>query len=393
MTEKLFYSDAYKTQWITEIAKSEKKGSNYEVMLKATCFYPEGGGQPGDRGLINGCEVLNTIKDDHEEIIHICSDDPGTGKAECSLDRDHRRDYMQQHTGQHIISAVLKNELNINTVSVHQGEEYTAVETDRAEISREETDRLNMVCNELILKDTAVKTFFIDSSELPKYTLRRPAERTGRIRIVEIDNYDMVACGGVHTQRAGEVRMIHVFSVEKLRNRCRVLAKIGDRVLSDYALKSEICSYFTDVLSAPPAGLIEKWKINQEVFLKQKARAAYLEKKLAAVLLKMIDAEEKDGIIYYSHCFSEQDTAAVKETVKMLMESRKSVFCIGNISGGKLLWQIGSSLDVSFPFDKIKNDIFQAVSGKGGGKAPLWQGYGDRPDGFEYACRIISEHL
>ena len=392
MTEKLFYKDAYQTEWITEAEKSEKTGNNYEVILKETYFYPEGGGQPGDRGSINGCEVVNTVKNDNGEIIHICSSDPGSGRAECSLDWARRWDYMQQHAGQHIISAVLKNELDINTVSVHQGEEYTSVETDRGEISSAEIDQLNAVCNKLILDNIPVRTFFIDSSELPGYPLRRPTDRKGKIRIVELENYDRVACGGVHTAKTGEVRMIHIFSTETLRNHSRVLAKIGDRVLSDYALKSRICSYFTDVLSAPPEELAEKWRISQEVFQKQKARAAELERKLADVLFRMITPEEKNGISLCMHCFTGQDTAAVKETVKKLMDMNRTVFCIGNTDGGKLLWQVGSSPDINFPFDSIKEEIFRAVSGKGGGKAPLWQGYGDRPDGFSEMADIIINY-
>ncbi|MBN1648397.1 MAG: alanyl-tRNA editing protein [Spirochaetales bacterium] len=399
MTEKLFYRNQYKTEWEAESVSAEKKGAVYQVILDKTCFYPEGGGQPGDRGFIGDAEVINTIKDEDGKIFHICTSDPGKGGVECRLNWVHRWDYMQQHSGQHILSAVLKHELDINTVSVHQGNEYTAVETDRDTISDIVIEIINRQANDLILQNMEIHTHAIDSSGLEKYPLRRPTNRTGKIRLVELGEYDRVACGGVHCARTGEVRLIHVYAVEKIRDRCRVLAKIGDRVLDDYRLKTEICLGLVSDLSVPLERIPQRYEKEKQLIQNLNARVSGLEQLLAGVLYAMLKREEltsaKNGKkTGFSFCeFRGQDPEAVKQVAKKLLEEPGQVFFLANNTGGKLMWLLGCSEGSVFGLDEIRDDLFSVLDGNGGGKAPLWQGFGNNQEGFKKACRVIRQHL
>ena len=389
MTEKLYYIGPYKNEWTTDIVSSVKNGNNkYEVRLAQTYFYPEGGGQPGDKGIINNVPVLDTVKKD-DDVVCICKSEVFPGKADCKLDWEHRWDYMQQHTGQHILSAVLKYQLDIDTVSVHEGEDYTAIETNREEISEEEMIELNKQANLIIMKNLPVVLKTIDSSQLDKFPVRRPTSRQGLIRLVEIGDYDRAACGGLHLARTGEVRLINVFAIEKIRGRCRIQAKIGDRALADYGLKNGVCSDLGAKLSAQTGEIISMYEAKIAALEQQKIRNAALERKLAEVLYSSVKKEELGAAVFYSALFKDQDRQIITEVAKIILQLENAAFCLGNALEGRLQWMIGASEGTSFPFDKVRDDLFKAVDGRGGGKDLLRQGSGSRIEGFEEMVGIM----
>ena len=140
-TDLLYYSDRYMKDFSAEVLSVSPKGDRWDVVLDKTCFYPEGGGQPGDRGFIGEAEVVDVVKR-NGIVHHVTASNPGAGEnVSCSIDWERRFDYMQQHTGQHIVSGVLYN-FGYGTVSVHQGERYTTIETDAAQIGKEDLERI-----------------------------------------------------------------------------------------------------------------------------------------------------------------------------------------------------------------------------------------------------------
>ena len=264
MTEKLFYSDPQGTEFNTRLISQElretPKGHRWIVRLEASGFYPGGGGQPADRGTLNNREVLS-LSTENDEILHHLSapleeGEPVFGRIEPL----HRRHYMQQHTGQHILSAVLAQSFGYATLSVHLGERYSSIEIAVPSISPFEIVQLEDEANRIICENRPVRAVMVDPEELealsPGSTLRRPLKRNRNIRIVEIEDIDKIGCGGVHLERTGEVRLIKHLATEKVRGNSRLTFLIGDQAFSDYREKSRISAWLSEHLSAPQEELI-----------------------------------------------------------------------------------------------------------------------------------------
>ena len=394
--KELYYHDQYMKSWTSQLISSEKIDRDgkmfFAVELDRTCCYPEGGGQPGDRGSIGEVKILDTVKKEGK-ILHLCSEDPGKGEHLCTLDWKHRFDYMQQHTGQHILSAVLKQQFDINTVSVHQGNEYTAVETDSPEMNEEQLYKLNEESNRMILENRAVIIKNIDSEDLGNYTLRRPTSRSGIIRLVEIEGADLAACGGVHCSSTSEVRLIHVYMAEKIRGRCRVLAKIGDRALEDYQQKTESSLFISKSLSVPSDQIISAFIRYTEEMSALKNTVSSLESSLSDAYIKELSCSRSGSVKLYSGSFNDVSKNITKEMAKKLIAGRETVFFLTNTAGGRILWSLGSSEDTDLPFTEIKSELFKLLEAKGGGKSPLWQGMAESINNLDVFLGFLSDKL
>ncbi len=291
MKQPLFYRDAYTAAFTARVESIEEEKGTFILTLDDTAFYPEGGGQACDRGQIGGARVLDVRKKDGE-IFHYLESRPVDLDARAvepgssvrgELDWGHRFDFMQQHTGQHILSAVLFRDFGLSTVSVHQGEEDTSIEIEAESLEEEELLKLEDTAMGLIAANRKIETFFVDERDLENYDLRREPKVSGTIRVVRIEGYDAVACGGVHTATTGEVRLIRCMGEEKIRGRLRLHWKIGDRALKDYREKSRIISRLTDLFSAPQPELLSRIEASSEELVSLRRNTTLLEQRLAAL--------------------------------------------------------------------------------------------------------------
>ena len=394
--KELYYHDQYMKSWTAQpqsVEKIERDGKKFfAVELDRTCCYPEGGGQPGDRGSIGEIKILDTVKKEGK-ILHLCLEDPGRGELSCTLDWMHRFDYMQQHTGQHILSAVLKQQFDINTVSVHQGNEYTAVETDCTELIEEQLRQINEEANRIILENRAVIIKNIDSVELKNYKLRRPTSRSGIIRLVEIEESDLVACGGVHCSTTSEVRLIHVYTAEKIRGRCRILAKIGNRALKDYQQKSECSLFISRALSVPADQIITGFMRYTDEMSDLKNTVSALESSLADAYIHGLSCNQTSSVKLYNGCFKDVSKNVITELAKKLIAGQKTVFFITNTVKGKVQWSLGSSADINLPFNEIKSELLKLLQAKGGGKSPLWQGVASSINNLDIFLGFLADKI
>ncbi|MEM5593187.1 alanine--tRNA ligase-related protein [Niallia circulans] len=239
MSTKLFYSTPYETKWTTAIKKVIETNDQIYVLLKETAFYPEGGGQPADTGFIDGIRVLDVQMKDNQ-IYHLMERKPENKLVSCELDWDRRYDHMQQHTAQHMLSAVLEELFQITTVSFHLGKEYTTIDIDTADLTKEQITQLENSCNSYIMKNLEIKTHIITHEQVSKFPLRKRPKVTGDIRIVEIDDWDFSACAGTHVGRTGELGVFKIFKTEKHRGQTRVFFLSGWRAIRDYQTAQSI---------------------------------------------------------------------------------------------------------------------------------------------------------
>ena len=235
MTEKLYYKDQYIKKFTAKVLSCVKNGDKYEVVLDKTAFFPEGGGQPGDRGKIGGAKVLDTVEKGGK-IIHICDGEVG-GEADCEIDWDFRFLNMQQHTGEHIFSGIMHSATGFDNVGFHMSENDVTVDFN-GPVSAETLDIVERKANEAIWKNIAVEEILPSDDELENYDYRSKKELTGQVRLIKIEGVDLCACCGTHTARTGEVGTVKAVNMMKYKQGVRIWLKIGAHALDDYIEKN-----------------------------------------------------------------------------------------------------------------------------------------------------------
>lgn len=379
MTEKLYYKDINKSEFEAEVVEVIKDKKGWRVILDKSCFFPEGGGQPADKGFINDILVIDVQKAG-DFIYHYLSEDPGKGLVIGKIDPEWRKDFMQQHTGQHIISGALWKVGGYKTVSVHMGIDYTTIEIDAPEILEEDLFTTERLANQVINGDMLLKFIETSHHELDKFPLRKSCSREGRIRLVKIGDFDCVACGGLHFESTRKVRLIKAIGIEKIRGNVRISWKIGDRAFEDYRKKDKIISELKYILSTREDMFVQKTKELNEEILTYKRKCNVIENQLTETIAKNLYKDQQNKtrsscrIIIES--WKEENDYLIKKIMKNLLKRGKIMVCFVNVFPDKLQWSIGCSDDLSFPFNEIKNELLSIINGKGGGRPPLWQGTG-----------------
>ena len=241
-SERLYYDDAYTMRFTARVTTLGAHRDRPAVELDRTHFYPESGGQEADRGTLGRVPVVDVQAGDDGRVWHVLeSDDSLRAGAEVEgvVDWARRFDHMQQHTGQHILSAALERELSAPTVSSHLGEERSTIEVPLAGTDWRAVERAELAANRIVWEDRPVERHWTDAEGVKRFALRKAPQVTGRIRIVEIPDWDVSACGGTHTRRTGEVGAIKIVGWEKLRGNLRFEFLCGARALRDHAWRTE----------------------------------------------------------------------------------------------------------------------------------------------------------
>ncbi|HKK49674.1 MAG TPA: alanyl-tRNA editing protein [Alkalispirochaeta sp.] len=396
MTHPSYYDDPLAHSFQTTVAAIDTHEPF--VVLAETLFYPEGGGQPADIGSIAGIPVTDVQKDESGTIRHYVDTasevalTPGmtvTG----TVDMAHRWEYMQQHTGQHVLSAALASVADAPTVSVHQGSDLTTIEVERETISeailREVEDRANTI----IRDDLSVRGFWIDYTELPNYALRRPTSRTGAIRLVEIDGVDRVACGGVHLPRTGLLNVIHLSSVERIRGRLRLGFKIGDRAIDDYRSKDVALRTAAEQFSAHPLDVPQRVASTmaevQDLHRTRRIQARRIAEYLIEEAMRQGTAKHAPDEQPVAAAPTPPVTAAIStlrlkhedpEIVSALAETAaervgrgSTSICVLNETDDAIYWAIAVAV-TPFPQQQLRTELLSPLGANGGGKPPLWRG-------------------
>lgn len=400
MTEKLYYVDNSVNRFEARIIESLRESKSWKVVLDRTYFYPAGGGQPADKGWINGIPITHVQMEGdapHPTIYHYLPQNPGSGTAECELDSEWRWDFMQQHTGQHIISGAIWKVAKFRTISVHMGTDYTAIEFETPGISDEALLEAERLANRVIRDDLPVNAIHTVHSDLDKFPLRKSTHRTGDIRLIQIGDFDCVACGGVHCSSTRMVQMVKAVSVEKIRGNTRIAFKIGERALEDYNQKHRIISRLKPFLATNEDNYPDKAKqLNRELEDYRK-KCGKLEHQLAEVTAQILYRDRQTpqnspyGIII--HAWNDEDDQFIKRVARNLLKEKNLVLCLVNRMPGKLQWSIGCSQDCVFPFDELKGNLLAPIDGKGGGRHPLWQGSGTKPEAVESFFSMLKKSV
>jgi alanyl-tRNA synthetase len=301
MTEQLYYTDSYCTRFSARVIERLTWDEHPAVVLDRTAFYPTSGGQPADRGTLNGVILLDVaVREGDGAILHVLSaplpalgqDDSPEMEVAGAVDWPRRFDHMQQHTGQHILSAAFERLLDADTVGFHLGAETSTIDLDVAGLDGEAVEPVEELVNRIIWEDRPIHVRFVSPDELTALPVKRPPPVEGPLRIVEIRgpgsdperSFDVNACGGTHVARTGEIGLIKITRLEHRGEETRVEFLCGRRALRDYRTKNSVVN---DLASALTVGY---WELDQAVERMQ-AEIKQLRRDLRQARARLLDVE------------------------------------------------------------------------------------------------------
>ncbi|WP_077617943.1 alanyl-tRNA editing protein [Bacillus sinesaloumensis] len=363
MTKKLYYENPYLTNWTTTVTKTIEKDNFYFVTLKETAFYPEGGGQPSDSGLIDTIRVLDVFQKDGE-VYHKLPHPLEKETVECQIDWELRYDHMQQHTGQHLLSAICIDEYDAHTSSFHLGKDNVTIDLSVPEFSDEQLKHIENQVNKEIFANRDINTYFVTKEQAGTLPLRKMPEVEGNeIRIVEIDGIDTSACAGTHVSRTGELGIMKLLKTEKSKGNTRVSFIFGGRALKDYQTTHTILTSLATQHSTNREGLAEKIaKIEIENKHYQK-EIEELKEKLNQFLAQELIQTHEGSII--SKSFEDKSLKELQGIAKQIHEATNQCVIFTTTHENKLLISHSGSFPVQC--GQLFKQELKSYNGKGGG--------------------------
>jgi alanyl-tRNA synthetase len=374
-TERLYYTDCYLREFEATVVAAEAAGV-VRVYLDRTAFYPDSGGQPSDRGSISGIPVLDVL-DQGDAIAHVLERQPEGTQVSGQIDWARRFDHMQQHTGQHILSAAFERLGGYTTVSFHLGSESCTIDLDSDRLARRQLDEAEDLANIVVFDDRPVNLHFKSAAEANAMGLRKATEREGEVRLVEVMDFDLSACGGTHVSRTGAVGLILARKFERLKGITRVEFVCGRRALraarSNYAILTESARLFSGAAENLPA-LIAKQ--GDELRASSRARERLI-KRLVEYEAKEIweAAPETEGRRVLRRVYAAQDYEEAKMLAHALARQPTTVALIG-VKGKPATLFFAQTPGGAADMGNILKEIVARVGGKGGGTRDFAQGGG-----------------
>jgi alanyl-tRNA synthetase len=251
-TERLYYNDPYLLQFDANVIETKALGDRIGIVLDKTAFYPASGGQPNDLGTINGIPLVDCVEDEATgTVIHVIHEELQAGPVHCRIDSARRKDHMQQHSGQHVLSQAFVELFNWPTVSFHLGAVTCTIDLPVESLSGEQAEKAEDLANRIIGENRSVAVRYIAQENVAEAGLRKPTERAGDIRVIDIAGYDRSACGGTHVRATGEIGPILITGIERAKKQSRVQFICGDRVVRYARTANRALEAISQTISAP----------------------------------------------------------------------------------------------------------------------------------------------
>ena len=369
-----FERDAFLAELETEVTEVGRAGGRCFAITADTVFYPEGGGQPADRGTMGGVEIIDVQKTDGI-IRHFLTDEVSLGPVGQVLDWKRRFDHMQQHTGQHLLTAVALQRFGWATTAFHLGSVVSDIEFDVASLSDDDLGRLEDAVAEEVRASRSVTIRYAQIDEMEALGVRSrllPEGHSGEIRLVEIDGLDLNTCGGTHLRSTAEIGALALIGTEPMRGGTRVFFVAGDRVrrrLAEHEARNLRLRTLLDAADDELPQLIEL-RLNREKELARDRRRLLFE--LAHAEAARLEAGHEKVI---SGHWNDRDLSFLQEIGKVLINSvpeRVALLTSGSGSDGSFLLVAGegSGLDLG----SVGPEICAVLDGRGGGRPPFFQG-------------------
>jgi len=383
MTERLYYADCYLNAFRASVAETAEDGKR--VYLDRTAFYPTSGGQPFDLGTIGGVAVREVV-DEEDRIAHLMERPLAVGEVEAAVDWTRRYDHMQQHTGQHLLSAVCEELFKMPTLSFHMGAEVSTIELGASSLDAKQTERIERRCAEIAAEARPVVITYEDASA--DLDLRKASSRSGTLRIITIEGIDRSACGGTHVRSTSETAPILIRKLEKIRGNTRIEFVCGQRALhqarQDYATLAAIGRALSAPLESTPAlvtALSEKGKALEKTCQRLASELAVREGRE----LYASTVPSDGGLRRASHQGQIDETIRVR--AQSFVSGGKAVFLAVCYSPPSIL--LAASADSGIHAGEKVKTFVTSHGGRGGGNQTLAQGSLPSAEALDGAAFLI----
>lgn len=372
---RLYYTDSMLRTFSSRVTHCDEVDGRVRVVLESTAFYPTAGGQPFDTGTLGGASVLDVEDDEALGVVHVVDRRLSVGETvEGVIEWSRRIDHMQQHTGQHILSAAFDRTCGVRTESFHLGTTSCTIDLAR-EVTPAEIAQAERLANEVVWEDRPVTVTFASEQEAAALPLRKESLRTGTLRLIAVTDFDLSACGGTHVPRTGMVGVIAVAGWERFKGGSRIEFVCGGRALAAHArLRDQVTALVRQTTVAPHelSGAFER--LQSENRTAQKTIRA-LQEALATHLAATLVASAED-VGHFRRVLVEQpgwDAAALKALASALA-SHPGIVAVVTGSGTPAPLVVARAADVAFDAGACVKQITAVLGGRGGGRPELAQG-------------------
>ena len=365
-TRKLYYEDCHLTSFTARVHSCQETDKGWQIVLNATAFYPEGGGQACDLGTLGGVRVKD-VREKGEAVVHLC-DGPLIVGAEVQgvIDYERRFDLMQQHTGEHIVSGIIHEWFGYHNVGFHMGAELVTIDFD-GPIAPEDLPRIEAAANRAVWQNLPMHIWYPSEEELPTVGYRSKRALPWPVRVVEVPGFDKCACCGVHVAQTGEIGIIKLFTCVKFHEGVRIEMACGGRALNYLTAAYEQNRQVSQAFSAKIMETGEAARRMNEQLAAEKFRAAGLQKQ---VFDAIADRYRQAGQVLH---FEDNLTPA---------QVRELCDAIGGICGGMAAVFSGSDeagysyclMERGGDLRQLNKAMTAALNGRGGGKPEYQQG-------------------
>ena len=383
MTEKLFYQDSHLAEFEAEVISCEPAGADFDEFgkgqphlwaaeLDRTAFFPEGGGQYADTGVLGGVRVVD-VQEKEDRILHLLDAplEPGTRVAGM-IDREERFMKMQQHSGEHIVSGLVNSRFGYHNVGFHLGSEDCTMDFD-GELTKEQLSEIEREANRAVWKNLEIQTLYPSKEELAEMEYRSKIEIEGQVRIIVVPGYDVCACCAPHVSRTGEIGVIKLTHVQRYKGGSRVTMLCGVRALADYAEKQEQAGEISALLCAKENEIAESVQRLKDEANALKYALVEKEKKLIAAKTELIPKDGKPVCVFAE----DVEGDSMRMLMNLVLEAGHGLCAVfhGNDNDG-YRYVIGSREQDGRIINMrgFAKEFNAAFNGRGGGKPEMVQG-------------------
>jgi alanyl-tRNA synthetase len=406
VTERLYYQDSHLLEFDARVLGiSERDDGQIAVTLNRTAFYPTGGGQPNDTGLLGEARVIDCIDAEEAGVLHVIQGPvPEVGDTvHGRVDRLRRLDHLQQHTGQHILSAAFVQLFEAPTRSFRVLEHECEIDVELADPTDARIEQAVDLANQIIWESRPIQIREVTSAEAASLPLRKEPAREGELRLIEINDFDLTPCGGTHAGSTGEVGILAVRSWERAKGLTRIHFMAGLRVLTDYRKANRTATEVAGLFSAgreDSPGLVSRL-IDENKKLRR--RVADLEQVACRVeadeMLQGIGPTVREGselsrdFRIIARVFDDRSADSLKQLASALVANPNVIALLASRDGDTARLVFARSADASGDMNALMRKACEAIGGRGGGRPEMAQGGGPAIDRLEQVIKDATEEV
>lgn len=398
-TERLYYSDSHLIEFEARVTdKSERVSGWTAVTLDRTAFYPTGGGQPSDTGMLNGARVLECIDAEDDGVLHVIQGRaPEIGSAvKGRVDWTRRLDHIQQHTGQHILSQAFVTLFNAPTRGFRVMDDSCEIDVEVTNPTNELIERAVELANNVIWEDRQITIKTATHEEAARLPLRKESSRQGELRLIEIEGFDLTPCGGTHAYRTGEVGLIAVRSWERAKGLTRIEFVAGGRALADYRRANKtaravaaLYSSARDDAAKLAAHMLEE---NKELHRRIRTLEEVVARVEADELVATISPDAA-GIRVVTRIFDDRDAESLKHLAQALISHSNTIALLASREKEAARLVFARSPDTVGDMNALMREACVMIDGRGGGKPDMAQGGGRNTEKLKEAIDEAAKAL